>query len=36
MANHVEYVYTKTGVSSRSAATLYGTQHGLLGTFEPA
>ncbi len=35
-ANHVEHIYSKLGVSSRAAATLYATQHGLLGTFEPA
>ena len=34
--NHVEHIYTKLGVSSRAAATLYATQHGLMGTFEPA
>ena len=35
-ANHVEHIYTKLGVSSRAAATLYATQHGLMGTFEPS
>jgi DNA-binding NarL/FixJ family response regulator len=35
-ANHVEHIYVKLGVSSRAAATLYATQHGLVGTFEPA
>ncbi len=35
-ANHVEHIYSKLGVSSRAAATLYATQHGLLGAFEPA
>jgi DNA-binding CsgD family transcriptional regulator len=35
-ANHIEHIYTKLGVSSRAAATLYATQHGLVGTFEPA
>ena len=35
-ANHVEHIYAKLGVSSRAAATLYATQHGLVGTFEPA
>jgi HD-GYP domain-containing protein (c-di-GMP phosphodiesterase class II) len=34
--NHVEHIYTKLGVSSRAAATLYATQHGLMGAFEPA
>jgi DNA-binding CsgD family transcriptional regulator len=33
-ANHVEHIYAKLGVSSRAAATLYATQHGLLGAFE--
>jgi HD-GYP domain-containing protein (c-di-GMP phosphodiesterase class II) len=35
-ANHVEHIYAKLGVSSRAAATLYATQHGLIGTFESA
>jgi HD-GYP domain-containing protein (c-di-GMP phosphodiesterase class II) len=34
--NHVEHIYAKLGVSSRAAATLYATQHGLIGTFESA
>jgi HD-GYP domain-containing protein (c-di-GMP phosphodiesterase class II) len=34
VANHVEHVYTKIGVSSRVAATLFATQHGLVGAFE--
>jgi hypothetical protein len=29
-------VYTKLGVGSRAAATLVATQHGLVGSFEPA
>jgi len=33
-ANHVEHIYAKLGVSSRAAATLYATQHGLVGAFE--
>jgi DNA-binding CsgD family transcriptional regulator len=33
--NHVERAYAKCGVSSRSAATLYAMQHGLLHTLEP-
>ena len=33
-ANHVEHIYAKLGVSSRAAATLFATQHGLMGTFE--
>jgi HD-GYP domain-containing protein (c-di-GMP phosphodiesterase class II) len=35
-ANHVEHIYAKLGVTSRAAATLFATQHGLLGAFEPA
>jgi DNA-binding NarL/FixJ family response regulator len=35
-ANHVEHIYAKLGVSSRAAATLFATQHGLVGAFEPA
>jgi HD-GYP domain-containing protein (c-di-GMP phosphodiesterase class II) len=34
--NHVEHIYSKLGVSSRAAATLFATQHGLMGTFESA
>ena len=34
-SNHVEHVYTKLGVGSRAAATLFATQHGLVGSFEP-
>ena len=33
VSNHVEHIYAKLGVSSRAAATLFATQHGLLGTF---
>jgi HD-GYP domain-containing protein (c-di-GMP phosphodiesterase class II) len=36
VSNHVEHIYTKLGVSSRAAATLFATQHGLMGNFEPA
>jgi DNA-binding CsgD family transcriptional regulator len=35
-ANHVEHIYAKLGISSRAAATLYATQHGLLGAFASA
>ena len=35
VSNHVEHIYSKIGVSSRAAATLYATQQGLLGTYEP-
>lgn len=34
VSNHVEHIYTKIGVSSRAAATLYATQHGLMGAYE--
>ena len=34
VANHIEHVYTKIGVTSRAAATLYAAQHGLVGAFE--
>jgi HD-GYP domain-containing protein (c-di-GMP phosphodiesterase class II) len=30
VGNHVEHVYTKIGVSSRAAASLFATEHGLL------
>ena len=33
VSNHVEHMYSKLGVSSRAAATLFATQHGLLGAF---
>jgi DNA-binding NarL/FixJ family response regulator len=36
VANHVEHIYSKLGVSSRASATLYATHHGLLGAFESA
>jgi HD-GYP domain-containing protein (c-di-GMP phosphodiesterase class II) len=32
---HIERIYTKTGASTRSTATLFAMQHGLLDTFEP-
>ncbi len=35
-SNHVEHIYAKLGVSSRAAATLFATQHGLTGYFESA
>jgi HD-GYP domain-containing protein (c-di-GMP phosphodiesterase class II)/DNA-binding CsgD family transcriptional regulator len=34
VANHVEHVYLKIGVSSRAGATLFAAQHGLVGAFE--
>jgi HD-GYP domain-containing protein (c-di-GMP phosphodiesterase class II) len=36
VSSHVEHIYTKLGVSSRAQATLFATQHGLVGSFEPA
>jgi response regulator RpfG family c-di-GMP phosphodiesterase/DNA-binding CsgD family transcriptional regulator len=33
-ANHIAHVYTKIGVSSRAAATLFAAQNGLVGAFE--
>jgi DNA-binding NarL/FixJ family response regulator len=34
--NHVEHIYAKLGISSRAGATLYATQHGLMGGFASA
>ena len=34
VSNHLERVYGKLQVSSRAAATLYATQHGLVGAYE--
>jgi HD-GYP domain-containing protein (c-di-GMP phosphodiesterase class II)/DNA-binding CsgD family transcriptional regulator len=34
VANHIDHVYTKIGVSSRAAATLFASQRGLVGAFE--
>ena len=36
VSNHVEHIYSKIGVSSRAAATLFATQHGLVGSFVPS
>jgi HD-GYP domain-containing protein (c-di-GMP phosphodiesterase class II)/DNA-binding CsgD family transcriptional regulator len=33
VSNHVEHIYTKIGVASRAAATLFATQHGLVGSY---
>jgi HD-GYP domain-containing protein (c-di-GMP phosphodiesterase class II) len=33
--NHIERIYSKIGASSRSTATLFALQHGLLATLEP-
>ena len=35
VGTHVERIYTKIGVSTRSAATLFAMRHGLLDTLEP-
>ena len=35
VANHVEHIYTKVGASTRAAAALFATRHGLLGEEEP-
>jgi HD-GYP domain-containing protein (c-di-GMP phosphodiesterase class II) len=35
-SHHVEHIYAKIGVSSRAAATLFATQHGLTGAYEQA
>jgi len=29
----MEHIYTKIGVTSRAAATLFATQHGLMGSY---
>jgi DNA-binding NarL/FixJ family response regulator len=34
VANHVEHLYTKIDVSSRAAATLFASRHGLVGAYE--
>jgi DNA-binding NarL/FixJ family response regulator len=34
VSNHVEHIYAKLHVSSRAAATLFATQHSLMGTYE--
>jgi HD-GYP domain-containing protein (c-di-GMP phosphodiesterase class II) len=35
VGNHVEHIYAKIGVSSRAAAGLFATEHGLLAAGEP-
>jgi DNA-binding NarL/FixJ family response regulator len=32
---HIERIYTKTGASARSTATLFAMQHGLLDSLAP-
>ncbi len=34
-SNHIEHIYTKLGVNSRAAATLFATQHGFVNSYEP-
>ena len=34
-SNHIEHIYTKLGVTSRAAATLFATQQGFVGSYEP-
>jgi DNA-binding NarL/FixJ family response regulator len=34
VSNHVEHIYTKLDLSSRAAATLFATRHGLVGAYE--
>ena len=34
-STHIERIYAKTGATTRSTATLFALQHGLLGTLEP-
>ena len=36
VSNHVEHIYLKIDASSRAAATLFATQHGLVASYEPA
>ncbi len=35
VANHIEHIYTKIGTSTRAAAGLFATKHGLLSDEEP-
>jgi HD-GYP domain-containing protein (c-di-GMP phosphodiesterase class II) len=35
VSRHVEHVYAKIGVGTRAAATLFATQRGLVGSYEP-
>jgi HD-GYP domain-containing protein (c-di-GMP phosphodiesterase class II) len=34
VSTHIEHIYAKADVSSRAGATLFATQHGLVGSFE--
>jgi DNA-binding CsgD family transcriptional regulator len=35
VGNHIEHIYTKAGVRTRTAATLFAMQHGLLRSLDP-
>lgn len=35
VGNHIERIYSKIGASSRSTATLFAMQHGMLATLQP-
>ncbi len=35
VSSHVEHIYTKLGVVSRAAATLFAIQHGLVDSYQP-
>jgi len=35
VGTHVEHIYTKTGASTRTTATLFAVQHGLLDSLDP-
>lgn len=34
VSSHVEHIYTKLGITSRAAATLFAIEHGLVGSYE--
>jgi DNA-binding NarL/FixJ family response regulator len=36
VGNHIEHIYAKIGVSSRAAAALFATEHGLLALGDDA
>jgi HD-GYP domain-containing protein (c-di-GMP phosphodiesterase class II) len=36
VGNHVEHIYTKLGISTRTAAALFAMQHGLVDPLEPS
>jgi DNA-binding NarL/FixJ family response regulator len=36
VGNHIEHIYMKIGVSNRAAASLFATEHGLLGPGDAA